>query len=228
MDEFEKLFNFHWQGEGSPHEQLTEKQWNILKAALTIFLEKGYSAATTSEIARAAGVAEGTIFRHFKTKKDILLATIIPLMQNLVGPGVAGSLQALLTENEKLPLEEVLLIIMEDRQRHVQRILPLLKVIWMESNYHPELKEALMNGVILPSQKFFLRFIEQRQKKGELRQDMDSWALARSLVGAFAFYLISLSLFPPMGETRQNREEIKDIIQIFLDGARSLDQGGEA
>lgn len=221
MDEFEKLFNYHWQGEGSPYEQLTEKQWNILKAALRIFLEKGYSATTTNEIAHAAGVAEGTIFRHFKTKKDILLATIIPLMQNLVGPGVSGSLQELLVENEDLPLEEVFLIIMEDRQKHVQRILPLLRVIWVESNYHPELKEALMNEVILPSKKFFLRFIEQRQERGELRQDMDSWVLARSLVGVFAFYLISLSLFPDTGEKQQNREAIKGIIQIYLDGARS-------
>lgn len=220
MDEFEKLFNFPWRGEGSPHTQLTEKQWNILKAALPVFMEKGYSATTTSEIARAAGVAEGTIFRHFKTKKDILLATIIPLMQNLVGPGVAGSLQELLVENEKLPLEEVLLILMEDRQRHLQRILPLLKVIWVESNFHPELKEALVNGVIVPSQEFFLRFIEQRQNNGELRQDMDSWSLARSLVGAYAFYLFSRSLFPARKDARQNREELKGIIGIFLEGAQ--------
>lgn len=41
----------------------------VLKAAVKIFSEKGYSAATTSEIAKEAGVAEGTIFRYFKTKK---------------------------------------------------------------------------------------------------------------------------------------------------------------
>ncbi len=51
---------------------LPEKEQRILEAAIAVFSEKGFSAATTSEIAKNAGVAEGTIFRYFKTKKDIL------------------------------------------------------------------------------------------------------------------------------------------------------------
>ena len=47
---------------------LPEKEEKILKSAIKIFSEKGFSASTTSEIAKDAGVAEGTIFRYFKTK----------------------------------------------------------------------------------------------------------------------------------------------------------------
>ena len=220
MQEFKPIINLPWANEGNPYGKLTEKQWNILNAALVVFTEKGYSAATTSEIARIAGVAEGTIFRHFKTKKDILLATIIPLMQNLLGPGAAHSLRELIVENEKLPIEEVLLIILEDRQKHILRVLPLLKVVFVESNFHPELREALIHGVALPSQEFFLRLIEQRQRRGELRKDLDSWALARSLVGAVAFYFFSLSMFEKREEGRENRKELKGIIEIFLKGAK--------
>ena len=42
---------------------------NIFNAAVKVFAQKGYSAATTSEIAREANTAEGTIFRYYKTKK---------------------------------------------------------------------------------------------------------------------------------------------------------------
>jgi AcrR family transcriptional regulator len=221
MKEFDPFMDLPWTSEGNPYGELTEKQWNILKAALVVFTEKGYSAATTSEIARIAGVAEGTIFRHFKTKKDILLATIIPLMQNLVGPASAHSLRELLVENENLPFEEVLFIIMEDRQKHLLKILPLLKVIFVESNFHPELREVLVNGVALPNQEFFLRFIEQRQKNGELRRDIDAWVLTRSLVGAVAFYLFSKSFFQNREQGRENRQELKGIIDLFLTGAKS-------
>ena len=49
--------------------KLNEKEQKILNAACLVFSQKGYSSATTSEIAKWAGVAEGTIFRYFKTKK---------------------------------------------------------------------------------------------------------------------------------------------------------------
>lgn len=53
----------------SQEEKMTPKQIAILEAAIEIFSDKGYSAAATSEIAQKAGVAEGTIFRYYKTKR---------------------------------------------------------------------------------------------------------------------------------------------------------------
>ena len=50
---------------------------DILFAAIKIFSEKGYNAATTSEIAKEAAVSEGTIFRYYKSKKDLLEKMIV-------------------------------------------------------------------------------------------------------------------------------------------------------
>ena len=47
----------------------TEKK--ILEAALNLFAEKGYTGATTRVIAEKAGVSELTLFRKFKTKKNL-------------------------------------------------------------------------------------------------------------------------------------------------------------
>ena len=43
----------------------------ISKAALGLFIKKGIKATTTNEIAKKAGVAEGTIYRHFRSKNEI-------------------------------------------------------------------------------------------------------------------------------------------------------------
>jgi AcrR family transcriptional regulator len=51
----------------------TARSRAILSTASRLFAEKGYSNATTSEIAREAGVAEGTLYHHFGSKDGIFL-----------------------------------------------------------------------------------------------------------------------------------------------------------
>lgn len=50
---------------------MTDKKENILIAALKLFANEGYSATSTSKIAREAGVSEGLIFRHFGNKEGL-------------------------------------------------------------------------------------------------------------------------------------------------------------
>ena len=214
------IFQHSWAGEDQLFGELTDKQWKILKAALKVFTEKGYSASTTSEIARVAGMAEGTIFRHFKTKKEILLATLIPLMQNFIGPGVSNSLRNLLLQNDNLPMEDVLLLIIEDRQKHINALWPLLRIVVIEANFHPELKDVLLNNVVRQVQESFLAFLVQRQSKGELRDDLDAWTMMRGIVGAVVIYLASQALFPEREQERDNRQELKMIVDLFLRGAQ--------
>lgn len=55
---------------------MTDKQRNILDAALNLFALEGYNATSTSKIARAAHVSEGLIFRHFGSKEGLLKAIV--------------------------------------------------------------------------------------------------------------------------------------------------------
>lgn len=52
----------------------------ILDAAMTVFVEKGFLGSTTLEIAKTAGVSEVTLFRYFSSKKEIFLEGIEPIL----------------------------------------------------------------------------------------------------------------------------------------------------
>lgn len=52
----------------------------ILNAGLEIFIKNGYKGTATLDIAKEAGVAEVTLFRHFKTKENIFMSAIEPIL----------------------------------------------------------------------------------------------------------------------------------------------------
>ncbi|MFE9425509.1 TetR/AcrR family transcriptional regulator [Kitasatospora sp. NPDC006697] len=58
----------------------------LLDVAATVFAERGVG-VTTEEIARAAGVGVGTLFRHFPTKEALLAAVLARRMEQVVARG---------------------------------------------------------------------------------------------------------------------------------------------
>jgi AcrR family transcriptional regulator len=62
---------------------MTRKE-TILHVATKLFSEKGYRNTAISELAKITGVAEGTIFYHFKTKEGLFLAILESIRQTLI------------------------------------------------------------------------------------------------------------------------------------------------
>lgn len=57
----------------------------IIKAATELFGEKGYRETTTADIRTRAGVAQGTLFYHFKSKEGIILHIFANILNNYLG-----------------------------------------------------------------------------------------------------------------------------------------------
>ena len=51
-------------------------QQKVLRAAVALFLEKGYTKTTTGEIARAAGIGQSSFFHVFPSKEALLLELV--------------------------------------------------------------------------------------------------------------------------------------------------------
>src|SRR5262245_47623636 len=72
-----------------PRPRSDDKRRRILEAAVRVFARKGYYGARVSEIARKAGVADGTIYLYFKNKEDVLVALFDEVMAEHLERGKA-------------------------------------------------------------------------------------------------------------------------------------------
>ena len=85
----------------SPAERAKEKEEHILNTAIDLFIEDGYHATTTRQIAKAAGVSEGTVFHYFESKSK-LLETIIDHLYIRLFDSTYEGLATIRTTQERL------------------------------------------------------------------------------------------------------------------------------
>lgn len=176
-------------------EKFTDKQKKIILAAIDSFSEKGYAATSTSEIAKKAGVAEGTIFRHYKTKKDLLVSIVSPMMAKLIGPFIVNDFNKVLDQQYDR-VEDFLRATIENRKEVLIKLLPVLKILLQEIPFQPELREQFID---LIAKKIFDRvstIIEGYQEKGQLIE-MPPISLARlAITSVLGFLFTRYILFP--------------------------------
>ena len=61
-----------------------DKHARIIEAAIKVFAEKGFHNSKVSDVARAADVADGTIYLYFKSKDDLLICVFEDIMRVLI------------------------------------------------------------------------------------------------------------------------------------------------
>ncbi|QED50236.1 TetR/AcrR family transcriptional regulator [Cytobacillus dafuensis] len=196
-------------------EELTDKQKKIIIAAIESFSEKGYAATSTSEIAKKAGVAEGTIFRHYKTKKDLLLGIVAPAMAKLLAPFVIKDLYKVL-DTKYEHFEDFLRAMIENRAAFLKKNLPLFKILIQEIPFHPELKEQFTEHIAKKVFDRFIKLTEYYQEKGQII-DLPPQQILRLTITTIMGYFIARYLFLPEADWN-DEEEIELTIQFLMRG----------
>jgi AcrR family transcriptional regulator len=212
---------FQFEGILDDSGELTEKQRRIIHSAIESFAEKGYSATSTSEIAKKAGVAEGTIFRHYKTKKDLLLAIVAPVMAKFVAPFIINDLNKVLNQ-EYEHFEDFLTKMLENRRDFLVKNLHTVKILLQEIPFHPELKDLFKEHIALKVYGRFETLVVHYQAKGELI-DIPPYSVFRFAFSAIFGYLIARYLIMPEADW-DDEAEAERTIQFIMHGvARSKD-----
>lgn len=198
--------------------EMTEKQRQILAASVKLFSTKGFHASTTAEIAKEAGVAEGTIFRHYKSKKDILIAVVAPLLIKFATPFIVKDIRKILNEQEQKSFAQVITLLLKNRLALIDANLKHFQIIIQEAFFHEELREALLQSVVKEARSLATQFITARIESGELR-DLPPDVIVRTFISMmFGMVYFKYVVDPDQYRSMSEDEQIEMAVDILLNG----------
>jgi AcrR family transcriptional regulator len=187
-----------------------ETQTRILQAARRLFARQGYDGTTTRELAQAAGVAEGTIFRHFENKKAILI--------EVATQGWVEILTDLLTELSEMASYKAIGQVMRRRMLNLHQNADLMRVCFMEAQFHPDLREQIQTEVIVKMTDVAEAFFETAMDQGIYRR-MNPRTVAQVFLGMFTVAGFSRDTIMPENSSPQAMMDMAEgMADIFLNG----------
>jgi AcrR family transcriptional regulator len=182
------------------------RQEQIVGAATRVFAEKGFRRATTREVARAAGVSEGTIYNYFEDKDALLLAILDRLNETErrvedFEEGMATDFRGFLEQY----LRRRMSLMWENRE--------VFRVVLSEMLVNADLRERYLRYVVDPTMRIAEENFRSRMEQGEVRET-DAPLAMRSVAGAVLGVLV-LGLLGDE-ETYSRFDEVPDVLAGLL------------
>lgn len=195
----------------------TEKQQRIIETTIKLFAEKGYANTSTAEIAKVAGVSEGTIFKHYGKKDQLLLSVILPFVNDFF-PNMAKELIEETMLEQTTSFEEFLRNLLKNRVAFITENKEIFRVIVKEIIYKEELKKELKPYFIEHVPVLFENIVEQFKEQGELI-DLPADRILKMLFTLLAGFFVSR--FVLMENHIISEEEIEDVVQFVMNGIKN-------
>jgi AcrR family transcriptional regulator len=188
----------------------TQTRDRILQAAQRLFAAQGFDGTTTRDLAKAANVAEGTLFRHFPNKKAILI--------EVATAGWVDILTDLLTELSEMANYKAVAQVMRRRMWNMKKNAEMMRVCFMEAQFHPDLRDRIQSEVINKMTDVAEAFFQTAMDKGIYRQ-MDAKLVAKVFLGMFAIAGFSHNtLLEPNASPQEMQQMAEGLAEIFLNG----------
>ena len=162
--------------------RIEAKESSILDAAERIFAQAGFDGAKVSEIARAASVAEGTVYLYYKNKQDLLA-------------GVVGRFWTQLTLGAEAAIEPGATTIEQLEQLgryHLSSILEQFEVVSLTYRARPQQEQDL--DQVREYVRVFDRIMQRGADRGELHKDIPIGQLRDVFFGTLEFSARTLKM----------------------------------
>jgi TetR/AcrR family fatty acid metabolism transcriptional regulator len=190
---------------------LPGKRDAILRASIDVFAERGFFHAQVADVARAAGVAAGTVYLYFRGKDDLLISIFERTVRERLTEGRA-SVEGVTDPAERLRQFARLHLGMLGRDRN------LAIVFQVELRQSIKFMERFSSTLLRDYLNLIRDAIADGQRTGTFRADISATASAKMFFGA----LDEMATNWILSRRRYDLEADADrVVDLFVDGARA-------
>jgi TetR/AcrR family fatty acid metabolism transcriptional regulator len=185
-----------------------DKHEAILRAAITVFAEKGYFNSKVADIASEAGVADGTVYLYFKSKEEILHSIFNRAMEKFIDEGT----------KELSNIKDVTKRLARIAELHLERLggdRDLAVVFQVELRGSTKFMEAFSAAGFAKYLDIIKRTVEEGQKAGDFRADIKAITIAKMLYGVLDEMVTDWILSK---KAYQLSPMAKEVMKLFLGG----------
>lgn len=173
---------------------ISNKQKAVLSACLSLFSEQGFERTSTAAIAKRAGVSEGTVYKHFKSKTELLDALLEPLSHSVV-PQAASEFIDEVHPERFAHLEDLLRFVIHDRLAFAINNRAIIRVFAQEVFVRSDLLQVGVKAIFGQFALGFGSAIQHFQATHEL-VDWSSLRLLRTIAGGIVGYALPVVMMP--------------------------------
>ena len=142
----------------------------LIKAALELFVEKGFAATRVDEVAARAGVSKGTLFLYFSSKEELFKAVV---RENIAGRFAEWTLELDAFEGNTDDLLRTCYKVWWERIGNTKAS-GITKLMLSEAHHFPEITQFYQREVMRPGQALIRRILQRGMDRGEFRPlDLD-------------------------------------------------------
>ena len=189
-----------------------DKRRQILEAAVTVFADRGFHKSRVSDVARAAEVADGTIYLYFKSKDDILISIFEEAMQEMI----EGARAAIADVDDPLERLRAFALFHMSNVEHQRGVAKVLQVeLRLSNTFMKEYKPAALVSYL----NIVGAAIADGQARGLVRPEVNPIIARRAFFGALDEIAMQWILTP---NARYGlRESAEQIADLFVRGLRA-------
>jgi len=187
----------------------TTKRERILRAAIDVFAKNGYFNAKVSEIAKAAGVADGTIYLYFDGKEDLLVTIFREHTRNYL-----QSLERDLAHIRRP--EERIRIAIRHHLEALGRDRNLAIVAQVELRHSVKFMSLLSQQEVADYLNMIRKIVEHGQSEGTFRRTLHPQLVAKSVFGILDEMVTSWILSEKESSPVEHADAIADLILTGL------------
>ena len=194
-----------------------ERRKQILRVAIRLFSERGFSGTTTKEIAKAAGVSEAMVFRHYATKQALYNAILDHKACESSGIDPLELAREAMTKDDDAELFYQLML---NALKHHERDTDFMRLLFHSALEGHELAEMFVGQNIVPLYELLSEYIAKRQKDGAIRKDLNPRVIIRAFVGMMIHHSLNNTLWDKNRRLLDisNEEAARSFVEILLKG----------